>query len=68
MDDGYSVVELGHADYEAVMDINRFVYSRLDYLPAMYHSFLHNPNSRMFGVKRKCDDVIVSQQKVKMFL
>ena len=62
MDDGYSVVELGHVDYEALMDINRFVYSGLDYLPAMYHSFLHNPNSRMFGVKRKCDDVIVSEK------
>ena len=66
MDDGYSVVELGHVDYEALMDINRFVYSGLDYLPAMFQSFLHNPNSRMFGVKRKRDDVNVSQQKINV--
>ena len=30
-------------DYEAVMDINRDVYSGFDYLPVKYHQYLANP-------------------------
>ena len=56
----YSVVDVGHKDYEAVMDINRSVYSGLDYLPAMFHSFLHNPNVRMLGGRRNSDGKLVS--------
>ena len=32
----------GHGDYEAVMDINRDVYGGFDYLPCLYHTFLHD--------------------------
>ena len=30
-------------DYEAVMDIDRNIYSGYDYLPTMYHSYVNNP-------------------------
>ena len=32
------------ADYEAVLDIDRNVYSGLDYVPTLYFNFLHSGN------------------------
>ena len=35
-------------DYEAIMDINRNVYGGVDYLPALYFTFQHNPEIYSF--------------------
>ena len=57
----YRVVELGHEDYNEVLNINRSVYSGLDYLPTAYHELLHDKNNRMFGGRRTCDNILVSK-------
>ena len=61
----YIVTEATQADFEGVLDINRNVYEGLDYLPGMYHEFLHNPNCKIYLVKRKRNGEIVSSIFVK---
>ena len=34
-------------DYDAVMDINRNIYNGMDYLPALYMSYVRDPNYRI---------------------
>ena len=48
-------------DYEGVMNINRDVYGGMDYLPALYHSYIRNP-LRVCAVA-VMDGQIVSERK-----
>jgi hypothetical protein len=45
-------------DYGAVMDINGNVYRGRDYLPALYHEFIHTPT--MYSYVAECEHKIVS--------
>ena len=48
-EDGILVVRYAtEDDYEAVLAINQNVYGGLDYVPAMYKSFITDPNTRAF--------------------
>ena len=38
-------------DYEAVLDVNRFVYDGGDYLPVMYHMYMQNKQSDCFVIE-----------------
>ena len=38
------------ADYQAVIDIDDNVYDGLDYMPTMYHQFLHSRHHLMLVV------------------
>ena len=40
-------------DYEPILDINRDVYEGFDYLPASFHTLLHNPDVHMFVTERE---------------
>ena len=38
----------GPSDYDAVMAVSDNIYDGMDYLPVLYHTFIHDPNSHMF--------------------
>ena len=44
------VREARFEDYQAVMDISLDIYNGRDYLPKMYHVFLHDKNSNCFVI------------------
>ena len=44
------VREARFEDYQAVMDISHDIYNGRDYLPKMYHVFLHDKNSNCFVI------------------
>ena len=48
--DDVEVREACFADYQAVMDISHDIYNGRDYLPKMYHVFLHDKNSNCFVI------------------
>ena len=50
----------GVDDYEDVLDINRDIYSGLDYLPAMYKTYINSHNRIMMVAILQ--DKIVSEQ------
>ena len=49
------------SDYDSILDINRDVYEGFDYLPASFHTLLHNPDVRMFVTE--CEGQIVSNNE-----
>ena len=44
------VREARFEDYQAVMDISLDIYNGRDYLPKMFHVFLHDKNSNCFVI------------------
>ncbi|XP_078619525.1 histidine N-acetyltransferase-like [Branchiostoma floridae x Branchiostoma japonicum] len=43
-----SVRLASHEDYDAVIRMSKDIYGETDYLPAFYHSFIDDPNTRVF--------------------
>ena len=57
--DGMLVVRYATLDdYEAVLAINKNIYEGLDYVPAMYKSFIADPNAMAFVLE--INNIVVS--------
>ena len=56
--DNVTVREATFSDYEAVMEISRGVFRGHDYLPSMYHIYMHDKNANAFVIT--LNDTIVS--------
>ena len=48
MDSNIKIRLVGPEDYQAVVDTHGNVFNGTDYLPALYHTFLQDPDMKMF--------------------
>ena len=53
MDSNIKIRLVGPEDYQAVVDTHGNVFNGTDYLPALYHTFLQDPDMKMFVAEYK---------------
>ena len=62
-EDKIEVREATPGDYDGVVAISDNIYDGIDYLPAIYHSFIQHPNANFYVLLK--NDRIVSSTSIK---